>query len=181
LENFAFPGAEYVAWLTMCTWFASLTLGVFLILLFPEGQLPSRRWRIVAWAAIFRAALVTVGFAFMPENLILTHPYVENPFGVVGVVGGFTTYDLFGASRFVGMTLLLTSNLAALLSPILRLHHARGNERQQLRWFLFAAVPLTVFLGLIELNLLIDTLTHDFMPKTVHTAIMAGSHVSPNC
>src|SRR5215203_5283499 len=110
LENFAFPGGEYVAWLTMCTWFASLTLGVFLILLFPEGQLPSRRWRIVEWAAIFGAALVTLGFAFMPENLILTHPYVENPFGVVGVVGGFTTYDLFGASRFVGMTLLLTSN-----------------------------------------------------------------------
>jgi hypothetical protein len=167
LENFAFPGGEYVAWLTMCTWFASLTLGVFLILLFPEGQLPSRRWRIVEWAAIFGAALVTLGFAFMPENLILTHPYVENPFGVVGVVGGFTTYDLFGASRFVGMTLLLTSNLAALLSPILRLHHARGNERHQLRWFLFAAVPLTVFLGLIELDLLISILTHDFMPQAV--------------
>ena len=36
LENFAFPGGEYGAWLTMCTWFASLTLGVFLILLSPK-------------------------------------------------------------------------------------------------------------------------------------------------
>jgi hypothetical protein len=163
-ENFAFPGGEYVAWFSSCVWFAGLTLGVFLVLLFPIGQLPSRRWRIVAWAAIFGAALATLGTAFMPDYLIVTHPYVENPFGVIGVIGGgFTTYYLFGASRFLGMTLILTSSLAALLSLILRLHHTRGNERQQLKWFLFAAVPLTVFLGLFELSLIITNLTYDFL------------------
>jgi hypothetical protein len=128
MESFAFPDGEYIAWFSTCLWFS--TLGVFLILLFPDGQLPSRRWRIVAWAAIFGAALSTLGFAFMPEYLIVTHPYVENPFGIVGVIGGgFTTYDLFGASRFVGMTLLLTSSLAALFAPSLRLHHTSDNER----------------------------------------------------
>src|SRR5215216_3089553 len=168
LENLAFPGGEFMAWFTMCIRFASLTLGVFLILLFPDGRLPSRRWRLVAWATIFGAALVTLGFAFMPEYLFLTHPYVENPFEIVGVIGGgFTTYELFGVSRFIGMMLLLASTLAALISPILRLHRTRGNERQQIKWFLFAAVPLTVFLGLIELNLLISILTHDFMFQTV--------------
>jgi signal transduction histidine kinase len=167
MENFAFPGGEYVAWFSTCSWFAGLTLGVFLILLFPDGRLPSRWWRIVAWAALLGAALSTLGFAFMPEYLIITHPYVENPFGVVRVIGALTTYELFGASRFVGMTLLLTSSLAALFTPILRLHRRRGNERQQIKWFLFAAVPLTVFLGLIELNLLISILTHDFMFHTV--------------
>jgi hypothetical protein len=161
-ENFTFPGGESVAWFSSCLWFATLTLGVFLILLFPDGQLPSRRWRIVAWAALFGAALSTLGTAFMPDKLIVTHPYVDNPFGVIGVVGGFTTYELFGASRFLGMTLLLTSSLAVLFSLILRLHHTRGIERQQIRWFLFAAVPLTVFLGLIELDLLILNLTYDF-------------------
>jgi hypothetical protein len=98
----------------------------------------------------------------MPDYLIVTHPYVDNPFGVIGVIGGFTTYELFGASRFLGMTLLLTSSLTVLFSLILRLHHTRGIERQQIRWFLFAAVPLTVFLGLIELDLLILNLTYDF-------------------
>ena len=102
----------------------------------------------------------------MPENLIVTHPYVENPFGVVGVIGGgLTTYDLFGALRFLGMALLLTSSLAALFSLILRLRHTRGDERQQLKWFLFAAVPLTVMLGLIRLDLLILNLTYDFYLK----------------
>jgi hypothetical protein len=161
-ENFAFPGGEYAAWFSSCVWFATLTLGVFLVLLFPEGQLSSRRWRLVAWAAIFGASLVTLGTAFMPDKLIVTHPYVDNPFGVIGVIGGFTTYELFGASRFLGMTLLLTSSLAVLFSLILRLHHTRGIERQQITWFLFAAVPLTVFLGLIELDLLILNLTYDF-------------------
>jgi hypothetical protein len=167
VENFAFPGGEYVAWLSTCVWFAGPTLGVFLILLFPDGQLMSRRWKMVAWGAVFGAALAVLGTAFMPESLIATHPYVENPFGVVGVIGGFTTYGLFGASRFIGMTLLLTSSLAALLSLILRLHHTRGIERQQIKWFLFAAVPLTVFLGLIELDVLIGNFTNAFLLRTV--------------
>lgn len=89
-----------VAWFSTCVWLAGLALGVFVILLFPDGRLPSRRWRIVAWAAIFGAALDVIGFGFMPEYLILTHPYVENPFGIIGVIGGgFTTYELFGAAR----------------------------------------------------------------------------------
>ena len=162
-ENFAFPGGESVAWFSSCLWFATLTLGIFLILLFPEGRLPSRRWRIVTWAALFGGALAVLGTAFMPDKLIVSHPYVENPFGIIGVIGGgLTTYELFGASRFLGMTLLITSSIAALFSLILRLHHTRGIERQQIKWFLFAAVPLTVFLGLLELDLLILNLTYDF-------------------
>jgi hypothetical protein len=162
VENSAFPGGEYVAWFSSCLWFATLTLGVFLILLFPDGRLRPRRWRIVAWAAIFGAALVTLGTALVPDYLLATHPYVENPFGIAGVIGGFTTYELFGAARFIGLTLLLTSSLASLLSLILRLHHARGSERQQIKWFLFAAVPLSVFLGLMELDLLVVNLNYDF-------------------
>jgi hypothetical protein len=168
LENSAYPGGEYAAWVSSCVWFACLIIGVFLILLFPDGRLPTRRWRIVAWAAILGTALITIGFALMPETLILTHPFVENPFGVVAVIGGrFTTYQLFGASRFIGWTLLLASTLAALFSPILRLHRARGQERQQLKWFLFAAVALIAFLGLVELELLISNLTHDFWNRAI--------------
>src|SRR5215204_467522 len=179
VENFAFPGGESVAWFSSCLWFAGLTLGVFLILLFPDGRLPSRWWRLVAWAALLGVALAVLGFGFMPDNLIVTHPYVDNPFGVIGVIGGLTTYELFGASRFLGMTLLLTSSLAALFSPILRLRHTRGNERQQIKWFLFAAVPLTLFLGLFELSLIITNLTYDFL--TYDFLIRIADIVSCRC
>src|SRR5919112_1782840 len=179
-ENFAFPGGEYTAWFSSCLWFAGLTLGVFLVLLFPDGRLPSRWWRLVAWAALLGVALAIIGFGFMPDYLIVTHPYVENPFGIIGVIGGgLTTYELFGASRFLGMTLLLTSSLAALFSPILRLRHTRGNERQQIKWFLFAAVPLTVFLGLFEFSLIITNLTYDFL--TYDFLIRMADIVSCRC
>ena len=163
LENPLLPGGEYMALFSTWIGFAIPTLGLFLMLLFPDGRLPSRRWRIVVWAAIGGAVLTAFGDAFMPGPLP-THYYVENPLVVAGVIrGGLTTYDLVPASNVLGMTLLFTSTLAALFSPIFRLHHARGDERQQLKWFLYAAVPLTIFLGLIILNMMVHNFTRYFL------------------
>ena len=134
-----------------------------MMLLFPGGRLTSRRWRIVVWVTVLGAALTALATAFIP-GILYTHRYVDNPFEVVGVIGGtLTTYGFFGASRFVGMTLLSLSNLAALVSLVLRLHHARGNERQQVKWFMFAAVPLTALLSLIELDMIVGNFSIDFM------------------
>src|SRR5829696_8566097 len=138
------------------------------MLLFPGGRLLSRRWRIVVWVTILGAAITALGVAFMPDILV-THRYVDNPFGVVGVIGPkLATYGFFGGSRVLGMTLLLTSLLAALFSVILRLRHARGDERQQLTWFLFAAVPLTVLGSLDGLDTIVANLTTDFMFHPVY-------------
>ena len=168
LENSALPGGEYVAWFSTWVGFAGPTLSVFLVLLFPDGRLPSRRWRIVTWAVLLGAALAAFGDAFNPENLF-SHPYVENPFGVVGVIGGrLTTYHLFGASILFGRTLLLVSILAALFSLIVRLRRARGDQRQQIKWYLYAAVPLTAFAGVLVLNSIIYTYTTTFRFRTVH-------------
>jgi hypothetical protein len=158
-ENFALPGGEYAAWFSSWVWFAIPTLVVFLMLLFPEGRLPSRRWRIVAWVALCGAALTALGDTFRPGGLP-THYYVENPFEMVGVIGGgVTTYFLVGATIVLGMTLLATSILAALFSLIVRLRRAGGDERQQIKWFLYAAVPLTVSLGLITVHWMVVTFT----------------------
>jgi hypothetical protein len=174
LENFAFPWGESVAWFSTWIEFATPTLNVFLMLLFPGGRLPSRRWRIVVWVTILGAAMSALGYAFMP-SILLTHMYVENPFEVVGVIGPkLTTYAFFGASRLLGMTLLLTSLLAALFSVILRLRHARGDERQQLKWFMFAAVPLTVLGTLDELDTIVANYTTDFMFHPVYILYELG-------
>jgi hypothetical protein len=144
------------------------------MLLFPDGRLPSRRWRIVVWVTILGAAITALGVAFMP-GILLTHRSVENPFEVVGVIGGkLTTYDFFGASRLLGMTLLLTSLLAALLSVILRLRRARGDERQQLRWFMFAAVPATVLGSLDALDKIVANFTTDLMFRPVYILYELG-------
>src|SRR5215203_6885033 len=87
LENFALSGGEYVAWFSTWVGFAGLILaGVFLMLLFPEGRLLSRRWQIVAWAAVLGAALAALAEGFYP-GLLLTHGYVENPLGTIGIIG----------------------------------------------------------------------------------------------
>jgi hypothetical protein len=174
LGNFALPWGESVAWFSTWIGFANPTLGVFLMLLFPGGRLPSDRWRIVVWVTILGAAITALGVAFMP-GILLTHRYVDNPFGVVGVIGPkLTTFDFFGASRFLGMTLLLSSLLAALFSVILRLRHAWGDERQQLKWFMFAAVPTTVLGSLDGLDTIVANFTTDFMFHPVYILYSLG-------
>ena len=168
LETLALPWGEFAAWFSTWIGFAGPTLAVFLMLLFPGGRLPPRRWRIVVWVTVLGAAMSALGFAFMPSSL-LTHSDVANPFAIVGVIyGKLTTYQFFGVSRLLGMTLLSTSILAALFSVILRLRHARGDDRQQIKWFLFAAVPLTFLGSLDELNNIVAYFTTDFMFRPVY-------------
>jgi signal transduction histidine kinase len=135
--------------------------GVFLMLLFPTGRLPSRRWRIVAWAALCGAALTMLSDALGPEGNLRI--------GFVGVVGGvITTYELFAALYCLGMTLLLASTIAALLSLAVRLRRVRGGERQQLKWFLYAAVPAAIGLSVAIVENVVARFTTDFLFRTVH-------------
>src|SRR5215208_2654793 len=70
LQNFAFPGGEYVAWFSGLIDFSGPILaGVFVMLLFPDGHLLSRRWQIVAWAAVLGTALRALYDAFYPDDL----------------------------------------------------------------------------------------------------------------
>src|SRR5215211_1627587 len=88
LWNFAFPGGEYAAWFSHVVQYPGIILaGVFLTLLFPDGHLLSRRWRIVAWMAVLGAGLTGISDAFNPDGLD-THQYVENLFGVSAAMGG---------------------------------------------------------------------------------------------
>ena len=63
--------------------------------------------------------------------------------------GGLTTYELFDILSEVGPALLLISSIAALVSLILRLHRAWGDERQHLKWFLYATLPASVSFSFI--------------------------------
>jgi signal transduction histidine kinase len=156
-ESFALPWGEYVGWFSTWIGFAGLILaGIFLMLLFPDGHLLSRRWRIVMWAAILGATLAALADAFYPGRLV-THGYVENPFGAMGVFGGWlTAYASLPVSKLLASALLLVSTLAALFSPVVRLRRASGDERQQLKWFLYAAVPAAVCLSAFLVEVMIS-------------------------
>jgi hypothetical protein len=167
VENLALPGGQDAAWISTWVGFANRTLGVFLILLFPNGQLPSRRWQIVAWAVLLGAALTALTDAFTLRQLP-TYPYVFNPYGVSGPTGDeLITYQFFVASSLLGNALLLVSTLVALLSLFFRLYCARGDERQQIKWFLFAAVPAVVCVSLIVVLGMVYDFTAAFLFNSV--------------
>jgi signal transduction histidine kinase len=155
----ALPGEQYAGWFSGLVDFTGLVLaGVLVMLLFPDGRLLSRRWRIVAWTAVLGAVLIALD-AFLPGS-VSSYTYVENPFGFQGYsIGGFPTYEFLLASALAGETLLLTSSLAALCSLVLRLHRARGDERQQLKWFLFAAVPSGLCFSFVLLSFIVVDFT----------------------
>ncbi len=106
-------------------------LGIYMILLFPDGKLPSRRWRPLAWLS---AAVIVVGslsFAIAPGPLPGLGG-VRNPFGVEGTPWVTLVWPVVAA-------LLPVCILASALSLVLRFRHSRGEERQQIKWIAFAA------------------------------------------
>jgi hypothetical protein len=176
VENLALPGGQDAAWFSTWMGFANRTLGVFLMLLFPDGHLPSRRWQIVAWAVLLGAALTALADAFMLRQLP-THPYLFNPYGVAGVTSDeFTTYQLFVVASLLGNALLSTGTLVALLSLFLRLHRARRDKHQQIKWFLFAAVPAVVCVDLIVVPGMVYNFTAAFLFNSVRSMSFVEVH-----
>ena len=134
------PGGEYMAWIS--NWLGEpgiFLAAAFLFLLFPDGHLPSRRWRFVAWMAIFGSVVLAIGGALHPHPPY-SLPNVDNPVGIEGDIAGLLPAQrLWEILSAAGGTLLMVSCLASVASLILRLHRARGDERQQLKWFAYAA------------------------------------------
>jgi two-component system, NarL family, sensor kinase len=134
------PGGEAAAWFTSWLWIPFVLVpGTVILLLFPDGRLPSRRWRPVLW---FSVALLFGIFA----GVALT----------TGELGGFTTEQnpigfLPHEVNALG-ALILPAVLLSFASVVVRYRSSDGEERQQLRWIAAAAV-LYVSAQLLELAL----------------------------
>ena len=129
--------AHFPRTLPLASWLGFLYLLGFglcglVVLLFPTGTLPSRRWRPVAWAAVAGLAAWVLGCAFAP-TIVTTSPAIPNPVGVTGPAG-----DIFKVLAAGGALLFVVTGLAAVLSLVFRYRRARTAERAQLRWLVYA-------------------------------------------
>ncbi len=111
---------------------------VFLPLVFPNGRLPSRRWRPVGGLTAAALAVIGLTLGFAPGPLE-EYPKIENPMGL-GMLGG----SFWGIANGAGWVLLLGSVVLSAASVVVRFRRALGVERQQLKWFAFAAALVAV-------------------------------------
>ncbi len=127
------PDGAVAAWVSSWMWVPHVGLMVFLGLLFPNGLLPTPRWRPFAWFVVVAIVVGTVALALSPGPLSGLGP-IQNPFGIEG------------ARRVVGQAhaLVWALVLAAAASLLLRLRHTKGLERQQIKWLAFAGAVAAI-------------------------------------
>ena len=131
------PFGGFMSWLGTFTWSPGiLVLFTFLILLFPDGQLPSRRWRPVAWLSGVALFLVVVPIAV--TGWAVRGPLLVN-LGENAPASAPNSFKIGYNLQVAGVLLMFVLGLAAAASLVVRLRRARGDERQQLRWIAFAA------------------------------------------
>jgi hypothetical protein len=129
-------------WLGQWPWQVVLGLISFLLLLFPSGHLVSPRWRPVAWIAGAATACLWLWAAFEPRELEgVGLEGLANPLAIHGAEVVFTVIGA-AASAIFPVTIL------AAASMVVRFRRARGEERQQLKWFTYAAA-LSVLVWLV--------------------------------
>ena len=119
-------------------------LGTYLILLFPNGRLPSRRWRPLAWFSGAVIVLFSVAEGLAPGPLE-NQGGVRNPFGLEEL-------PWLADATLVILPLLPVCILASAVSLILRYRRSRGEEREQIKWLAFVAS----FAGLLYLIVLVS-------------------------
>ena len=137
-------GAE-LAWLTDWIWAPGFgIILVFLPLLFPDGHPPSRRWRWVAWLGGLSIGLICVltSIVLWPER----GPALVRPGGLAGEVEEWRSGLLDWVQLKLVGPMLLLAGLGAVISLVVRYRRARGDERQQIKWFASAATLTLVWI-----------------------------------
>jgi len=127
------PYSLTAAWLSVLFEQTSVVLLFFVLLLFPTGRLLSSRWRIVAWVGACAVSVGLTSDALVAGPLEWSSPFhFDNPFGVDA--------PILGQIRTAATWALIVAFLGAVLSLILRFVRSRGEERQQIKWFVSVAV-----------------------------------------
>src|SRR5215216_3257898 len=132
---------ETAAWFSSWSWTLLVYLPTsFLLLLFPDGRLPSPRWRPVAWCAVLGLIGFLAGYTLEPGPLE-DFPRIMNPYGVDSLI--------LEAVAVAGAILASASMVASAISLIVRMRRAGRAQRQQIKWLAYggAIVVGAVFVG----------------------------------
>jgi hypothetical protein len=124
------PGLGLASWLATWTNLPGIAITItFVFLLFPDGQLPSPRWRPVAWV---------MGAATVAPTAIMA----ARAWPVRGPALAAQTFDhpAVAPAWGIGFLLVLALSVVAMVAVVVRFRRSRGVERQQIKWFAYGAM-----------------------------------------
>jgi hypothetical protein len=131
-------GALPVPWIILLVgnlgWGIPIVLIPFLLLLFPDGTLPSPRWRFLAWTVAVTGTLTLSLGPFLPYS-------ADNPLTIGGPVGVAINIMISA-----GVMVTFAAIVLSALSLVIRYRRAAGVQRQQLKWFAYAATVLAAWI-----------------------------------
>jgi len=132
-EPGSLPWGPFASWVQAWGALPGLALAPVVAVLFPDGRLPGRRWRVVpvlaGVALVLFAVVVPAGmWPYRGPRLLPGAPIPDTP-------GAQAT----NAALVAGAVVTVVSILLALASLVVRARRRRGEQRQQLKWFGYAA------------------------------------------
>jgi hypothetical protein len=134
-SDWSLPAGAVGTWVISWSWVGEIATWTVIAAVFPDGKLAGRGWRWVPATALAGFFLAVTGMAF-GTTANATFESGVNPFLV--------DHPAVGFAFALGVVLLAIALLGAAVSLVVRLRRARGIERQQLKWFVFAACGLAV-------------------------------------
>jgi hypothetical protein len=155
------PGGEALAWVSSWVWVVHFGPFLFLALLFPDGRLPSPRWRVFAWLVVVVVVVGTVAVALWPETAARFDP-VNHPLGIEVAAPVINPME----------TILYVLALVATTSLLVRLRRSKGVKRQQVKWFAYAVVMLATSTTLA--NVVSETMDVDWLDAISSVLVIAS-------
>jgi hypothetical protein len=145
------PAARVAVWAGTVLWPSGFLFLALLLLLFPNGRLPSPRWRPVALVLAVSWSLAILYSAFAPETTVASVTF-PNPVGIQAL-----SHPIWKAVAQGVAAVAVATLAAAALGPLLRFRRADPTQRQQLKWFAFV-------IGVCVVSVLVALAVQGFLP-----------------
>jgi hypothetical protein len=129
-------------------WAPAIVSFGLLVLLFPDGRLPSARWRWLVWAYLAVAAIWMTGTLVITAGALIDHrTQVDSGGNLLLLSGTDPAAGWWNVIQALFFPLLAASWLASIASQALSFRRSSGERRQQLKWLLAGSVVTFVGLG----------------------------------
>jgi hypothetical protein len=126
------PATQFVGWIGVVLWPSGYLFLCLVLLLFPDGRLPSRRWRPVALVLVISWSLVILSNAVAPGTTVQQGVGFTNPMGIQAL-----DHPAWKAVVQGALVIAVATLAAVALAPLLRFRRVDPVQRQQLKWFAF--------------------------------------------